>query len=39
MALGLTQLPTEMSTRSLRGGIGQHVLKDNNLMAICEPIV
>jgi hypothetical protein len=39
MALGSTQLLTEMSTRNLRGGKGQQARKAENLTAICEPIV
>jgi hypothetical protein len=39
MALGSTQLLTEMSTRNLSGGRGQPGRKAENLAAICEPIV
>jgi hypothetical protein len=39
MALGSTQLLTEMSTRNLPGGKGQLLHKADNLTAICEPIV
>jgi hypothetical protein len=39
MALGSTQLLTEMSTRNLSGGKGRPVHKAENLTAICEPIV
>jgi hypothetical protein len=38
MALGSTQLLTEMSTRALPDGKGRPVLNANNLIAICEPI-
>jgi hypothetical protein len=39
MALGSTQLLTEMSISNLPGGKGQSVRKDDNLTATCEPIV
>jgi hypothetical protein len=39
MALGLTQLLTEMSTKNLPGGKGQPARKADNLITICEPIV
>jgi hypothetical protein len=39
MALGSTQLLTQMSTRNLLGGNGRPALKADNLTAICEPIV
>jgi hypothetical protein len=43
MALGSTQLLTEMSTRNLPGegggGKGRPARKTDNLSAICEPIV
>jgi hypothetical protein len=39
MALGSTQLLTEMSTRNLPGGKGRQVRGADNLTAICEPIV
>jgi hypothetical protein len=39
MALGSTQLVTEMSTRNLHGGKGWPARKAENLTAICEPIV
>jgi hypothetical protein len=44
MALELTQLLTEMSTRNLpvcgwRGGKAQPTRKADNLTAICEPII
>jgi hypothetical protein len=39
MALGSTQLLTEMSTRNLPGGEVWPVRKADNLTAICEPIV
>jgi hypothetical protein len=39
MALGLTQLLTEMSTRNLLGGKGRPARKAENFTAICEPIV
>jgi hypothetical protein len=39
MALGSTQLLTEMSTRNLLGGKGLLARKANNLTAIYEPIV
>jgi hypothetical protein len=39
MALGSTQLLTEMSTRNLPGGKGRPARKADNLAAICEPIV
>jgi hypothetical protein len=39
MALGLIQLLTEMSIRNVPGGIGWPMCKDDNLTAICEPIV
>jgi hypothetical protein len=39
MALGSTQLLTEMSTRNLPGGKGQPARKAENLAANCEPIV
>jgi hypothetical protein len=37
MALGSTQLLTEMSTRNLPGGKGRPARKADNLTAICEP--
>jgi hypothetical protein len=39
MALGLTQLLTEMNTRNLPGGKGRPARGADNLTAICEPIV
>jgi hypothetical protein len=39
MALGSTQLLTEMSTSNLAGGRGRPARKADNLTAICEPIV
>jgi hypothetical protein len=43
MALGSTQLLTEMNTRNLPGGGGgekwRPVRKADNITAICEPIV
>jgi hypothetical protein len=39
MALGSTQLLTEMSTRNLPGGKGRLAHKADNLTAICEPTV
>jgi hypothetical protein len=39
MAMGSTQLLTEMSTRNLPGGKGRPAGKANNLTAICESIV
>jgi hypothetical protein len=39
MALGLTQPPTEISTRSLPGGKGRLAREDENLAAISEPTV
>jgi hypothetical protein len=39
MAMGSTQPPTEMSTRSLPGGKGRPSPRTDNLTAICEPIV
>jgi hypothetical protein len=39
MALGSTQLLTEMSTRNLPGGKGRPARKGDNLTAICEAIV
>jgi hypothetical protein len=39
MALGSTQLLTEMSTSNLPGGKVRPVRKVDNLTAICEPIV
>jgi hypothetical protein len=39
MALGSTQLITEMSTRNLPGGTAQPAREADNLTAICEPIV
>jgi hypothetical protein len=39
MALGSNQPLTEMSTRNLPGGKGRPARKDDNLTAICEPIV
>jgi hypothetical protein len=38
VAVRLTQLLTEMSTRNLPGGKGWPALKAYNLIAICEPI-
>jgi hypothetical protein len=38
MALGSTQLLTEMSTRNLPVGKGRPARKADNLTAICEPI-
>jgi hypothetical protein len=39
MALGSTQLLTEMSTRNILGGKGRPARKADNLAAIHEPIV
>jgi hypothetical protein len=39
MALGSTQLQTEMSTKNLPGGKRRPALKADNLTAICEPTV
>jgi hypothetical protein len=39
MALGLTELLTEISTRNLPRGKVQSVRKADNLAAICEPVV
>jgi hypothetical protein len=39
MAVGSTQLLTEMSTRNIPGGKGRPARKAGNLTAICEPIV
>jgi hypothetical protein len=39
MALGSTQLVTEMSTRNLPGRKGRPARKADNLTAICESIV
>jgi hypothetical protein len=39
MALGSTQLLTEMSTRNIPGSKGRPAGKADNLTAICEPIV
>jgi hypothetical protein len=39
MALGPTQLLTEMSTRNLPGDKGRPAPKADNQTAICEPIV
>jgi hypothetical protein len=39
MALGSTQPLTELSTRNLPGGKGRQARNDDNLTAICEPIV
>jgi hypothetical protein len=39
MALGSTQLLTEMSTRNIPGGKGRSERKTDNLTAICEPII
>jgi hypothetical protein len=39
MALGSTQLLTEMSTRNLPGNKGRPARKAGNLTAMCEPIV
>jgi hypothetical protein len=39
MALGSIQSMIETSTRNLAGGEGRPSLKDDNLTAICEPIV
>jgi hypothetical protein len=39
MALELTQLLTEMSTKNLPGGEGRPARKADSLTAICEPIV
>jgi hypothetical protein len=39
VALGSTQLLTEMSARNLHGGTGQQARKADDLTAICEPIV
>jgi hypothetical protein len=37
MALGSTQILTEMSTRNLPGGKGRPARKADSLTAICEP--
>jgi hypothetical protein len=39
MALGSTQLLTEMSTRNLPWGKGRPARESDNLIAICEPTV
>jgi hypothetical protein len=39
MALGSTQLLTEMSTRNLPGGKGRPARKADNLIVVCEWIV
>jgi hypothetical protein len=39
MALGSTQLLTEMSSRNLPGGKGRPARKADIFTAICEPIV
>jgi hypothetical protein len=39
VALGLTQLLAEMSTRNLPGVKGRPTRNGDNLIAICEPIV
>jgi hypothetical protein len=39
MALGSTQPLIEMSTKNLPGGKWRQARKDDNLTAICEPIV
>jgi hypothetical protein len=39
MALGSTELITEMIARNLPGSKGRQGLKADNLAAICEPIV
>jgi hypothetical protein len=39
LALGSTQLLTEMSNRNFPGGKGRPARKANNLTAICQPIV
>jgi hypothetical protein len=39
IVLGSTQPLTEMSTRNLHGGKGRVARKDDNLTAICEPVV
>jgi hypothetical protein len=39
MALGSTQLLTEMNTRNLPGGKGLPARRAHNLTAICEPVV
>jgi hypothetical protein len=39
MALGLTQPPTEMTTRNLPRGKAPPALEADNLAAVCEPIV
>jgi hypothetical protein len=39
MALGSTQPLTEMSTRNIPGDKGRPARKDDNLVAIFEPIV
>jgi hypothetical protein len=39
MALGFTQLQTEMSTRNLPGGKWRPACKADNFTATCEPIV
>jgi hypothetical protein len=39
MALGLTQPPTEVSTRTLSGGKERPAHEADNLTAVCEPIV
>jgi hypothetical protein len=38
MALGSTQLLTEMSTRDFPGGTGRLARNADNLTAMCEPI-
>jgi hypothetical protein len=39
MALGSTQLQTEMSARNFPGGKGRPAQMADDLTAICEPIV
>jgi hypothetical protein len=39
MALGSTQILTEMSTRNLPGGKGRQARKADYFTAICEPII
>jgi hypothetical protein len=39
MALGSTQILTEMNTRNLPEGKGRPAHEADNLTAICEPIV
>jgi hypothetical protein len=39
MTQGLTQPPTEMSTRNLTGGKEQPARRADNVTAICEPSV